>query len=97
MKFGIIEWSEGKQYERLVYMAGMILIHGCITAPFTLATIHFCRADSPNQFAILAVLTMTIMTSNLAALPTKITIPTFIVSTGLLVLLNIANLLFGIS
>jgi len=57
----------------------MITAHGCVITPITIRFVMF----SGNNFAfwpwIIAAMTMSLVT-NLAALPTKITIPIFFLS-----------------
>lgn len=78
-KFG--DFMEEMQDYRLPIMAGMILIHGCVTVPITLLSLLY-TGDSSWQLMLVTIFTFLILVSNLAVLPTKITIPIFIVSTA---------------
>ncbi len=87
----LLNKAASMQNYRLPALVTMIMIHGNITCPLTLWTIHL-TGDSSTQFLICTVLTMTIIVTNLAALPTKITIPVFAASTFFLLLMNLYNL-----
>ena len=74
-----INWSKQQEGNRLLWLALAIIGHGCIITIMTMLAIIF----SGNQFIYwpfaIAAMTMTVV-SNLAAMPTKITIPVFFLS-----------------
>jgi hypothetical protein len=74
-----LNWCESQEKYRFGWLAAIIVIHGCLLAPLTLFAIFI----GGNNFVFWA---MTIgafamaLVSNLAAMPTKITIPVFFFS-----------------
>ena len=74
-----INWCRGQEKNRLGWLAVIIAGHGCIITPITLLFVML----TGNNFAawpwIIAAMGMPLV-SNLAALPTKITIPLFFLS-----------------
>jgi hypothetical protein len=73
------DWCRGQEENRLAWLAVIIFGHGCIITPFTLGFVML----SGNNFEFwpwaIAAMGMSLVT-NLAALPTKITIPIFFLS-----------------
>jgi hypothetical protein len=75
----LIQWAEGQEKNRFGWTAGILAGHGCVTTILTV----FAILLTGNQFifwpiAIGAMAACVI--TNLAAMPTKITIPVFFVS-----------------
>lgn len=74
-----INWSEGQEENRFGWTAFAIAGHGCV---FTVITVAVILATGNNfifwPFAIAAMAASLI--TNLAALPTKITIPTLLIT-----------------
>ena len=74
-----IAWAKGQEENRLLWLALAIVGHGCIITIMTMLAIIF----SGNLFIFwpfaIAAMAITVV-SNLAALPTKITIPIFFFS-----------------
>ena len=72
-------WCNGQEKYRLGWLAIIITIHGCILAPITVLSI----ALGGNNFVLWGVaigaMAMALVT-NLAAMPTKVTIPIFFFS-----------------
>ncbi|HLG39265.1 MAG TPA: hypothetical protein VI461_06330, partial [Chitinophagaceae bacterium] len=91
-----ITWCNGQQENRLGWLAASFIVHGCIFVPMTIVVI----AMSGNNFIFIA-LTLSAMiaavTVNLAALPTKITLPVFFFSLALDIIIIIACLLHGLT
>jgi hypothetical protein len=79
------DWCAGQEQNRFGWLAVILAIHGCVLAPITL----FMVFAGGNNIALWC-MTMGAMAislvSNLAAMPTKITIPVFVLS----VLIDIA-------
>jgi len=74
-----ISWCEGQEKNRLGWLAGAVAGHGCVLTILTMAAIIF----SGNHFIFwpFAIAAMgACLVVNLAALPTKITIPVFFIS-----------------
>jgi hypothetical protein len=74
-----ISWCNGQEENRIVWLASGLACHGCFMTPVTL----FAVMSSSNSIflwaLVIAAMTMALVT-NLAALPTKITIPIFFLS-----------------
>jgi hypothetical protein len=75
----LFQWSAAQEENRFGWLAAALSIHGCALTPITL----FAIVLGGNNFVfwILALVAMgASLVTNLAALPTKITIPTFFLS-----------------
>lgn len=72
-------WCAGQEEHRLLWSGVMLTLHGCILTPITVLLIAM---SGVNMFLIgSAVFAMTfVLITNLAALPTKYTLPTFALS-----------------
>lgn len=74
-----IEWSKAQESNRFGWTAGILAGHGCIVTPITLFAIIL--SGSNIIFFIAAIVAMMAsLVTNLAAMPTKITIPTFVLT-----------------
>jgi hypothetical protein len=72
-------WCKSQEPYRFGWLAAIIAGHGCLITPLTLFAIML-SGNNPVYWAF-AIAAMTIsVVSNLAALPTKITIPVFLFS-----------------
>jgi hypothetical protein len=80
-----INWCKGQEKNRLGWLGGILALHGCVLTPITLFAIILSGTYFPFYIAALAAMGMAVVT-NLAAMPTKITIPVFFLS----VLIDIA-------
>ena len=74
-----ITWSEGQQNNRLLWLGITLTGHGCILTPLTIMAVLLAGTSLVLFILALVAMTMSLVT-NLAALPTKITIPVFILS-----------------
>jgi hypothetical protein len=73
------QWCAAQEKNRFGWLAAALSIHGCALTPITLFAIVL--AGNNFIFWILALIAMgASLVTNLAALPTKITIPTFLSS-----------------
>lgn len=74
-----LNWCEGQEKNKLGWLAGILTGHGCFITPLVLLVV----AMTGNNFIywpfIIAAMGMCLVT-NLAAMPTKVTIPTFFLS-----------------
>lgn len=69
-----INWCDGQEQNRFGWLGAALALHGCIATPLTL----FAIILSGNFFAfwIMAIAAMGLsLITNLAAMPTKVTIP----------------------
>ena len=75
-----LTWTEGQDNNRLLWLGIALTAHGCIITPLTVMAVLLAGT---NMFLfILAIVAMgASLVTNLAALPTRITIPVFILST----------------
>lgn len=83
-------WVVSRETYRLPFIAGMLMFQTCIMVPLSL---YLMRAAGGGdiQLGIIVCFSMLVVTLNLAAQPTKITIPVFVISTIVLILMTIIN------
>ena len=76
----LVTWSDGQQKNRFLWLGIALSAHGCIITPLTVMAILLAGT---NMFLfVLAIVAMgASLVTNLAALPTRITIPVFILCT----------------
>jgi hypothetical protein len=87
-----IRWSDGQQEKRFEWLAIGLVGHGCIITILTACAVLFTGNNFIFWPFIIGAMTMTLV-SNLAALPTKITIPVLFIS----VLIDIAVIIAALS
>ena len=74
-----IDWCNGQEKNRFGWLGAILAIHGCVLTPITLFAIVFSGTNFIFYIAALVAMAIALVT-NLAAMPTKITIPVFFVS-----------------
>ena len=74
-----ITWTENQNKNRLAWLAIAIAGHGCFITPLTALVVMATTQSFVLFMAAIASMTISLVT-NLAALPTKITIPAFFLS-----------------
>ena len=85
-----ITWSNSQEKYRFGWLAGILTIHGCILTPMTIFLIVISGNNIFLFITAIAAMAMCLV-ANLAALPTKITIPVFVLSIFIdIVLMSIA-------
>ena len=74
-----LNYCKGQEHNRLLWLGAILAAHGCILTPLTVMVTLFA---GPNFFLfMLSIVAMAIaLVTNLAAMPTKITIPAFALS-----------------
>lgn len=87
-----ITWADGQEKNRLGWLAGALVSHGCILTPITMFAIVLGGNNIIFWFAAIIGM-MTVLVTNLAAMPTKYTIPAFLLS----VLLDIVIIISCVS
>ena len=89
-----MNWSEGQQSNRLLWVGLALAGHGCIITPITVMAVLLAGT---NMFLfILAIVAMGMsLVTNLAALPTRITIPVFFLSVLIDIIIIISTLVIG--
>lgn len=89
-----ISWSDSQEKYRLGWLAASITLHGCFLTILTMMAIVF----SGNHFIFwpfaIAAMGLSLIT-NLAAMPTKITVPVFFLSVLIDVLIIISCVVIG--
>lgn len=86
-----ISWCANQEENRFLWLGIGLTTHACFITPLTLIVVMF-TGNNMLLFAFgIAAMAMTLVT-NLAALPTKITIPTFFLSLVLDLAIIIASL-----
>ena len=90
-----ITWCESQEKYRFGWLAVIVAAHGCIISPITVLLITFAGNNMLFWSLAIAAMGMSLVT-NLAALPTKITIPVFFLSLliDLVVIISCIALLF---
>ena len=74
-----LTWCEGQDKNRYGWLGGAIASHGCVFTPLTMFAIIL--SGNSMVFWMLAIIAMMMtLVSNLAAMPTKYTIPIFVFS-----------------
>lgn len=74
-----IKWCEGQEVYRLGWVAGILVVHGTVITIITMMVV----AATGNHFIFwpIAIVAMgACLITNLSAMPTKVTIPTFFIS-----------------
>jgi hypothetical protein len=72
-------WAEKQNDNRLTWLALALAGHGCFLTPLTVMLVMATTQNFTLFMAAIGAMTLALVT-NLAALPTKITIPAFIIS-----------------
>jgi hypothetical protein len=72
-------WCNHQQHNRLLWLAIALMGHGCIITPITVVA-ALLSGTSLILFTLATAAMAMVLVVNLAALPTKITIPIFILS-----------------
>jgi hypothetical protein len=72
-------WCQSQEPHRFGWLAIIIAVHGCVLAPLTLFTVYLGGNDMVFWGLTIGSMAMALI-SNLAAMPTKITIPVFFIS-----------------
>lgn len=75
-----MQWTEVLDFNRLLVMAVIIFVHTCLIIPPTLLVmLHTQAGDWP--YVVVTVFSFAILVSNLAVMPTRVTVPIFAMST----------------
>ena len=89
-----INWCKGQQHNRLLWLGIALAAHGCVLTPITVLIVMLAGANFSLVVLALAAMGMSLVT-NLAAMPTKITIPVFILSILIDIAILIATVFIG--
>ena len=74
-----IQWTEGQQENRFVWLGIALTAHASFLTPFTVMAVMLLGNNLALFMAALGAMALSLVT-NLAALPTRITIPAFLLS-----------------
>jgi hypothetical protein len=72
-------WCTIQEKNRFGWVASSLAIHGCVLTPFTLFAI-ILSGNNIVYWVLATIAMMMTLVVNLAAMPTKVTIPTFFLS-----------------
>lgn len=72
-------WASGQEEERLLWLGLGLGLHGCVVTPLAFMVVVM---SGINMFALAMVMIsiVSVLVVNLAALPTKVTVPVFFLS-----------------
>lgn len=93
-----LSWADGQERFRFGWLAAALAVHGCAMTPITLFAIILSGNSIFFWVVALASMGATLVT-NLAAMPTRITVPVFLASivVDLLVILSCVSIGFDIT
>ena len=74
-----LDWSTNQQENRLLWLGIALTAQGCVLAPITIFAVVLAGTNIALFMAAIVAMAMALVT-NLAALPTKYTIPIFLFS-----------------
>lgn len=86
-----INWCDSQEKYRFGWVASIIAIHGCVLAPITVLAVTLGTNHIAFWGMAIGAMAMALV-ANLAAMPTKITIPVFFFSILIDVVIIAANL-----
>ena len=72
-------WCVSQEQYRLGWLAGILAVHGCALTPITLFAVILSGTNLVLYISVLVAMGLAVVT-NLAAMPTKVTIPAFFLS-----------------
>ena len=74
-----MNWCKNQQENRMLWVGIILAGHGCILTPITIMAV-LLAGNSLTLFMLGVIAMMATLVTNLAAMPTKVTIPIFILS-----------------
>lgn len=74
-----MSWSIGQEKNRLLWLGVFLTLHGCIITPLSVMAVLLAGTNLTLFMIAIVAMGMSLVT-NLAAMPTKITIPVFVLS-----------------
>ena len=74
-----LEWCKNQEENRFLWLGIIVFMHGCVLAPLTLITIYAGGNSMIGWAFVIGAMAMALI-SNLAAMPTRYTIPIFVLS-----------------
>jgi hypothetical protein len=89
-----LNWTEAQSENRLLWIGIILAGHGCILTPLTVMAVLLAGTNLFLFMLAIAAMGMALVT-NLAALPTKITIPVFFLSILIDIIIIITTMVMG--
>ena len=74
-----ISWCKNQESNRYGWVAGILAVHGCVLTPITVLFVALCGNNIALWMMAISAMAVALI-SNLAAMPTKVTIPVFFFS-----------------
>lgn len=74
-----LAWADNQNFNKLSWLAVALVVHGCLLTPVTVMVVMTTSQEFSLVMASLGAMALSLVT-NLAALPTRITIPAFFLS-----------------
>lgn len=74
-----MNWSIGQEKNRLLWLGVILALHGCVITPLTVMAVLLAGTHLTLFMIAIVAMGMSLVT-NLAAMPTRITIPVFVLS-----------------
>ena len=74
-----LAWCQQQEEHRFGWLGGIIAAHGCLLTPITLFAVILSGSSLPLFIVAIVAMGMSLVT-NLAAMPTRVTIPVFFLS-----------------
>ena len=74
-----IAWADRMDHDRLIILVATILIQGCVTVPFAMWSMNAVWVYNELQMMIITIGAFSVLVTNLAVMPMRFTIPTFII------------------
>ena len=74
-----MNWSIGQEKNRLLWLGIILALHGCVITPLTVMAVLLAGTHLTLFMIAIVAMGMSLVT-NLAAMPTRITIPVFVLS-----------------
>ena len=92
-----VNWCEGQQDNRILWIGIALAGHGCVITPLTIMIV-LLTGNSLALFVLATAAMGMALVTNLAALPTKITIPVFVLSLiiDIGIIITCAGMAFGL-
>ena len=72
-------WAARQESSRFGWIAGILALHGCVITPITILIVAATGMNLALFISTMAAMGLA-LTTNLAAMPTKVTIPAFVLS-----------------
>lgn len=76
----LFAWADGQERNRFGWVAFILALHGCVITPVVILIVALAGMNMALFMTAMCAMCLCLVT-NLAAMPTKITIPVFLLST----------------